>query len=249
MPRDRFATTRWSLVRLAGDGDDAGQAALERLCRTYRPPVLAYVRAHYRGDDAEDLTQDFFTHLLEQRLPARADSERGRFRAFILTALKNFAATRLTRERALRRGGGVQHVEVDERLGDEGAGPEEAFEAEWARTVLREALSALEREAVQAGRGALFRALSPYLSESPDDEDYSRLAAELGMRRNTLAVAVHRLRGRLQTLVQALVADTTSNSDEAAMELRHLRGRLQVAPAGGDASAPPALDGAGGDAG
>lgn len=241
---DRFATTRWSLVRLAGDGgaDVDGRDALDRLCRTYRPPVLAYVRAHYRGEDAEDLTQAFFAHLLEQQLPGRADRDRGRFRAFLLTSLKNFVAGSLARERAQRRGGGTLRVEVDEHLRDQGHGPEQAFEAEWARTVLREALDALESEADESGRIDLFRALSPFLTEAPGDEDYARIAAEMGLRRNTVAVAVHRLRARLQELVRELVADTTSDPGEAEGELRHLREQMRgtVLADGGDRDDAPA---------
>lgn len=241
MPRDRFATTRWSLVRQAAEGDAEGRTALDRLCHTYRPPVLAYVRAHYRSEEAEDLTQAFFAHLLEARLAQRADRERGLFRAFLLAALKNFIATRLTHERTQRRGGGVQHVEMDERISDHGAAPDEAFEAEWARTVLREALASLQREAAQAGRAELFAALSPFLIEPPSDADYARIAEALKMRRNTLAVAVHRLRARLQERVRELVADTTSDADETDRELRHLRGHLQASPLAGDtAGKPPA---------
>lgn len=226
---DRFATTQWSLVRRAGGADGEGRDALDRLCRTYRPPVLAYVRAHYRGEDAEDLTQAFFAHLLEQRLPERADRDRGRFRAFLLTSLKNFLAGSLARERTLRRGGGTLRVDVDERLPDGEHGPEQAFEAEWARTVLREAFAALQSEARDAGRGELFAALSPFLTEAPDDDDYARIAETMGLRRNTVAVAVHRLRARLQDLVRELVADTTSDARDAEHELRHLRGRLHGA--------------------
>lgn len=228
---DRFATTRWSLIRTAASG--SGQRdALEALCRVYRPPVLAYVRAHYGPAEAEDLTQAFFTHLLESSLPQRADSGRGRFRAFLLTALKNFVASRLAHERALRRGGGAQRIAIDEAVFVDDDGPEQAFENAWAQTVLREALRAVAKEAHEAGRGPLFEQLRPFLFESPGADDYRRIAEATGLRRNTVAVAVHRLRARVQDLVHALVADTTTGEEDAEAELRQLRLNMARAPAG-----------------
>lgn len=224
---DRFDTTRWSLVLHAGGGEPGARAALDALCRIYRPAVLAYVRAH-RGAhaDAEDLTQAFFAHLLEQRLAARADPERGRFRAFLLTALKHFLASEFAHATRLRRGGGQVALAIDEQEPDPGGAPEEAFEREWARAVLREALERLHEEARQAGKQALFAALRPFLLEAPEPNEYDAVAATLGLRRNTLAVAVHRLRARLQELVLEVVADTVDGADAAGQEVRRLRSAL-----------------------
>jgi RNA polymerase sigma-70 factor (ECF subfamily) len=228
---DRFATTRWSLVvDAAGEGGSA-RDALTALCEVYRPPVLAYIRAHVRrGEDAEDLVQDFFALLLERQLAARADPERGRFRAFLLTSLKNFLVNERERSSALRRGGGVQMLPatVFEYVPDADAGPEEAFDLEWARTVLREGLRRLEQEAEQAGRAELFASLRPFLVDAPEDADYEAVAQAHGLRRNTVAVAVHRMRARLQELVHEVLADTARDKNDIDEELRHLRAAFKA---------------------
>lgn len=224
---DRFDTTRWSLVLHAGGSGTHARAALEDLCRIYRPPVLAYVRAHCRrSDEAEDLTQEFFAHLLERRIAARADRERGRFRAFLLTALRNFLASEHVRRSALVRGGGATMVELDDHAADSDEGPEQAFERAWAQTVLAEALDRLAEEAKETGKAELFRRLRPFLTVTPDAEEYAAIAAELGLRRNTLAVAVHRLRARLQEIVRAVLADTVDGGEAAEAEVRRWRDRL-----------------------
>lgn len=226
----RFDTTRWSLVlRARGDPADA-RAALEALCRTYRPPVLAFVRSHVRvRDSAEDLTQAFFAKFLERAWHAGADPERGRFRTFLLTALKRFLIDAEVEARTLKRGGKVRFEALD--AADEGAldvveSPDDVFEREWARAVLTAALGRLRGEAERAGKLDLFERLSEFLVESPDEADYARVAVDLGLRRNTLAVAVHRLRHRLRELVREELAETTAGVDDMGEELRALRGAL-----------------------
>jgi RNA polymerase sigma factor (sigma-70 family) len=224
---DRFDTTRWSLILHAAGSGNGARAALETLCRTYRPAVLAYVRAHRRQrDDAEDLTQSFFAHLLEQRLAERADPERGRFRAFLLTSLKHFLASQYARASTQRRGGGTDALPLEEFDPADDDGPEQAFEREWAQAVLGEALARLHAEACRAEKEALFLRLRPFLLEMPDEDEYAAVAEAFGLRRNTLAVAVHRLRARLQDLVHQVVADTVDGRAEADAELRRLRTRF-----------------------
>jgi RNA polymerase sigma-70 factor (ECF subfamily) len=213
------------VVDAAGNGDGA-RDALTALCETYRPPVLAYIRAHVRhGEEAEDLVQEFFALLLERHLAARADPERGRFRAFLLTSLKNFLVNERERVGALRRGGGIQMLPATafESIPGGDTGPEDAFDLEWARTVLREGLRRLEQEAEQAGRLPLFASLRPFLIDAPDDSDYETVAQAHGLRRNTVAVAVHRMRARLQELVREVLADTAHGRDDIDEELRHMR--------------------------
>lgn len=226
----RFDTTRWSVVVSAGGEGDEARDALAVLCRTYRPPVFAYVRTRIGGrEEAEDLTQAFFAHLLERRLAARADRERGRFRAFLLTSLKHFLASEHERATALRRGGAALLLPGSAldaiATGDDS--PEQAFEQEWARTVLREALRRLGEEAAAAGRTELFGHLRPFLVETPEDGDYDAVAQAAGLRRNTVAVAVHRLRERLRELVREVVADAAGNVEDIETELRHMRSVLK----------------------
>lgn len=231
----RFDTTRWSVVLQArGDSADA-RRALETLCRTYRPPVLAFVRSRgYRPDAAEDLTQAFFARFIERAWHSSADPGRGRFRSFLLTALKRFLIDADTEAAALKRGGAFRFQALDDDAEGEGEvleTPEEAFEREWAHAMLAAAFTRLREEAGSAGKLALFERLSEFLIEPPDESDYQRAAADLNLRRNTLAVAVHRLRRRLRELVRDEICHTTSNRSEMEEELRALRGRMESPPA------------------
>jgi RNA polymerase sigma-70 factor (ECF subfamily) len=225
-----FETTRWSLVlRARGEAADA-RAALEVLCRTYRPPVLAFVRSRgYAADAAEDLTQSFFTRFLERAWHSSADPQRGRFRSFLLTALKRFLIDADSEAAALKRGGRLRFESIEEEAGDGSASqetPENVFEREWARAMLNAAFKRLRAEAEAAGKLALFERLSEFLIEPPDESDYARAATELNLRRNTLAVAVHRMRHRLRELVREELSETTTDREEMERELRALRGSM-----------------------
>lgn len=226
----RFETTRWSVVlRARGDAGDA-RVALEALCRTYRPPVLAYVRSRvHPRDTAEDLTQAFFTRFLEREWHAAADPERGRFRTFLLTALKRFLIDANAEARALKRGGGYHFEPLDEEADGSAAGddsPEQTFDRAWARSVLGAAFTRLRAEAESAGKLELFECLSEFLVEPPDEADYARVAEQLNLRRNTLAVAVHRMRRRLRDLVRDELAETVEGPTALAEELRALHDAL-----------------------
>ena len=199
----------------------------------YRPPVLVYVRSRgYRGDIAEDLTQAFFTRFLEHAYHADADPTRGRFRAFLLTAVKHFLSDAEAEAHAAKRGGRFQFESFDngssemDALPTSEANPERAFERAWALVVLNAALRRLRSEAEQAGKGELFNTLREFLTERPDEADYARAAATLNLRRNTLAVAVHRLRHRLRELVRAELAQTAAAKGDLETELGELRAAL-----------------------
>lgn len=230
----RFDTTRWSVVLRARGDPAVARRALETLCRTYRPPVLAFVRSRgYQPDAAEDLTQAFFARFLERAWHSSADPGRGRFRSFLLTALKRFLIDADSEAAALKRGGAFRFETLDEDRGDSGEAqetPEGVFEREWAQDMLNAAFARLREEAREAGKLALFERLSEFLIEPPDESDYQRAAADLQLRRNTLAVAVHRLRHRLREIVRNEIAETTSGRGEMEEELRTLRGRIGSAP-------------------
>lgn len=225
----RFETTRWSLVLQASSGTPQARTALEALCRTYRPAVVAYVRGRgYAADAADDLVQAFFLRFIDQAWYADADRERGRFRTYLLTTLKRHLIGSNVEAHARKRGGGMRIEsidEADEDFTDEG-NPERHFEKTWAMTVVGHAFSRLREEADRAGKRALFDALSEFLAERPDDADYARAAAALGLRRNTLAVAVHRLRHRLKELIEAELADTARSEADLAAELHDLHDAL-----------------------
>ena len=223
-----FATTRWSLILDARTGPEAGRVALEQICRDYRQPVLSYVRRHgYAAPDAEDLTQDFFARLLEQGWHARADPSRGRFRSFLLTALRRFMSDARDSASAQKRGGGQQRVSADQAFATLAApgneSPEQAFTRYWMKTVVERATRKLEAEARAAGKQELYAQLNGFLGESPDPSAYRELGARLGLRPNTIAVGVHRLRQRLRELVREELLQTVTDAAALDEELRELR--------------------------
>jgi RNA polymerase sigma-70 factor (ECF subfamily) len=228
-----FGTTHWSvLVDTRSDGARA-HAALETLCRAYRRPVLVYLRRNgHSPDDAEDLVQAFFAHLIEHRAFASADRERGRFRNFLLGALKHFLSHEAAAASALKRGGGWRHASLDDEDADlerflaSDDSPERSFDRAWALTVLDRALRRLTDEATQSGKQELFAALREYVVESAERSDYVQAAEHLGMRPNTVAVVVHRLRARLRELVEAELRETVADPAALAEEMGALRGAL-----------------------
>ena len=229
---NRFNSTHWSIVLRARESTGDARAALDVLCRAYRAPVLAYIRGRGYKSDADDLAQAFFARLLEDEFYAMADPSRGRFRAFLITALKRFLINADTHARTLKRGGGNRIDSIDQDGGDcehlisGDDGPERAFERSWALSLLDAALRRLRAEAEEAGKREMFDQLQEFLTESPDEADYARAAAALNLRRNTFAVAVHRLRHRLRELVREELLQTTAGRDDLDLELRVLRGTL-----------------------
>lgn len=237
----RFETTRWSIVLQAREGTPQARCALEELCRTYRSPVIAYVRSHgASAEDAEDLGQAFFANLLEHGWHANADPARGSFRAYLLTALRRFIKDAAVRARAQKRGGESHIQSLDALTEASGEGrhladaddPERAFERAWAEAALRAAMRRLQAETADAGRSALFDQMCEFLVERPSEADYERVAAALNMRRNTVAVAVHRLRLRLRDLIRRELADTAADRGGFEREFDQLRHSLAaVVPA------------------
>ncbi len=224
---------------------DAPEArrALGDLCRIYRPVVHGYVCRHgYHSNEADDLTQAFFERLLIQRPDVSADPLRGRFRVFLQTTIKHFLLNQRTRELAAKRGGGQTTVSLETMMevGSQPADadtPELAFERAWGNAVVNEAISRLAREALEAGKEGLFRALRPFLLEPPDPDEYGRIATALSMRRNTLAVAIHRLRQRLRELVKDELAETVTETAELEAEIQTLHAVLALNDQGETAAA------------
>jgi RNA polymerase sigma-70 factor (ECF subfamily) len=230
-PRD-FATTHWSLVVAAG-GDEASQTrarkALEELCRAYWYPLYAFAR--YRGhppDEAQDLTQAFFAQIVATRGFSRADPARGRFRSYLLGAMKHFLANEWHRGRARKRGGGVTFLDLD-ALDPEARyalapapspEPDAGFDREWAHETLARAMERLRAESEARGKGRLFEELKGSLTS--DEAARSAAAARLGMTEGAVKVAVHRLRRRYRELLRAEIAETVAEPRDVDAEMRHL---------------------------
>ncbi|MCP4609720.1 MAG: sigma-70 family RNA polymerase sigma factor [Planctomycetes bacterium] len=229
----QFMTTHWSLVGAAKGGEVSqtrAREALEELCRTYWYPLYAFVRSRgYSADDAQDLTQAFFARIIETSGFASADRGRGRFRSYLLGAMKHFLANEWHKAQTQKRGGQVQIIEWD-ALDPEGryAGaseqsdnPEHLFDREWALETIAGALQGLRDEMTKAGKGAQFDALKGSLT-GEDELPREEIAARLGMSEGAVKVAVHRLRGRYRKLLRAAIAETVSNEGDLDDEMRYL---------------------------
>jgi RNA polymerase sigma factor (sigma-70 family) len=215
-----FATTQWSMIFAArSDNSKAVGVALSRLCERYRPAVLAYTKRLVANvQEAEDLTQGFFIKLLEQRIDTLADPNRGRFRNFLKVSIANHFRTQLDAQRAQKR---TAHDDVPE--GNAELTPEQMFDHAFAKVVIKRALQTLKTEAQQADKAELFDAIRPFLIDQAARNDYQNVADAHGMRANTFAVHVHRLKSRLRELIRSELLDTVANSDQLQQELRELR--------------------------
>jgi len=236
-----FPTTHWSVVLNANaESATASRAALETLCRQYWYPIYSYVRRTGRPHhEAEDCTQEFFARLLASEGIARADPQRGRFRSFLLTALRHFLTDEWAKAQTAKRGGGRVPLSLDfataeERFrlepADPALTPDQAFDRSWARGLVDRVLADLSDEYARSGRGPLFTALAPLLWERPTTEALAERAAQLAMTVHALTMALHRLRRRLGDCLRDAVAETVAEADEVDGELRHLIGALSSSP-------------------
>lgn len=231
-PEPVFVTTRWSVVLAAAHGDTpSAHDALDHLCQTYWYPLYAYARRRgYAPHDAQDLTQEFFARLLEGNWLARADRERGRFRSFLLSAMKHFLANEWNKAHAQKRGGRQPILSLNDDSAEqryrlepaEALTPEVLFERGWALALLNDVLAQLEREFAREGKRAWLEAMRPALTVDRGRIDYGELARKLGTTETAARVAVHRLRQRYRRLIQAAVAGTVAAPDEVDEEMHHL---------------------------
>lgn len=227
--RATFATTQWTRVAAAGGDSPEARAALGELCSIYYEPVVTFLQIRFRSEDrGRELAHDFFQHLLKRNFMAGANPERGRFRSYLLGAVKHFVADQLDRERAAKRGGDATHVPIEAGTDtspgvdppDGTRNPELAFDRRWALTVLDRAITRLEREHASPERRARFEALKPWLTGT--GESLANRAASPDLNEGALKVAVHRLRKRFRELVRAEIAATVTDASDVRAEMRHL---------------------------
>ncbi len=227
-----FATTHWSVVLSAREVTTPAAAdALSKLCQTYWYPLYAYVRRRgYDTDEAQDLTQEFFARLLERNFLTAVRRERGKFRWFLLCALKRFLTNEWKREQAAKRGGQHTLVSLDEAAGEIRYGlevadhvtPETLYDRTWALTLLDQARQALERDYVESGRDAIFNHLKIFLSGDRAPLSMAEAGALLGMNEGAVKVAVHRLRQRYRECLREAIAQTVMTPAEVDEEIRQL---------------------------
>jgi len=223
-----FPSTLWSLVLNAGASTGASPA-LEDLCRSYWPPLYSFLRRQGQPPhDAEDLVQGFLARLLAREDLAEVGPEKGRFRTFLLTSLRNFVIKQALRDKALKRGGGQTAISINTEEAERLCGPdlatdspEAAFDRRFAQAVVAHAFAALREEHRARGKEKFFAALAPFL-DGAEPEGYEKAAAQLGMASGTVAVTVHRMRGRLRELLRAEVRQLCSSAAEEEQEMKHL---------------------------
>jgi RNA polymerase sigma factor (sigma-70 family) len=226
-----FTTTHWSVVLEAQGESPAAQEALEKLCRTYWRPVYNFVRRQGVGpEDAEDLTQGFFSLLLERCDIDAVRKEKGRLRSYLLTSLKHFLASEHRRAMTLKRGKGQQLIPLEELRASERGEMEPAdplsadrlYERRWALTLMEQVLRRLKDEYATAGNAALFDSLKQLLPDELGARSRAEIALQLGMTDNALRQAFHRFRQRYQILLREEIGHTVAVASDVEDELRHL---------------------------
>jgi RNA polymerase sigma factor (sigma-70 family) len=229
-----FLQTKWGVVRRAAGSDSPeSRDALEILCRMYCFPIYAFIRRHgHSPHDAQDLTQEFFGRLLAGKFIARADPQLGKFRTFLLGALKRFLSNAQRKADALKRGGGLEIISFEQACAEEryqlepvdDRTPDKIFQQRWTMVLLEAATARLSEEFRAEGKARQFKVLKPFLSSQGDENAYAQAGAELNCLAKTVAVAVHRIRRRFRHLVRSAIADTVSTPEEVEEEYRSLFG-------------------------
>jgi len=225
-------TTRWSVILLAGqeEGADA-EKALATLCETYWFPLYAYIRRRgHSATEAQDLTQEFFATLIDKKYVAAADQERGRFRAFLLTACKHFLAKQRDKARAQKRGGGRKPLSLDLALGEsryvaepaDTLTPEQLYDREWAVDLLKRVISRLEQEMLKSGKSDWFERIKVFIVAGREDTSYGEVAESLGATEAAVKMAVHRMRKRYGKLLREEIAETLEHVADVEDEIRAL---------------------------
>ena len=233
-----FHDTRWTLVARSRGSDTDARGALSELCEAYYEPVVAFLRWDGRHEDsARDVAHDFFARLLAGGAIDGADPVKGRFRTYLLAALKHFAADQRAKAQATRRGGGQSHIPLETPSSETGAGlqiadanleaPDAAFDRQWALTLLARAMSRLEKEMGDEGKQLHFDVLKPWLTAELDAGPQSEAADKLGLGPDAVKVAVHRLRKRFRETVKAEIAQTVTGPGNVRGELECLMAALR----------------------
>jgi len=227
-----FAPTHWSVVLAAADQErPEAAAALETLCRTYWYPLYAFVRRQgYSQHDSEDLLQGFFTRFLEKDYLADVDQAKGRFRSFLLSALKHYLANEWDKAKTVKRGGRIEFLSLEgeaaeSRYWEEPASdstPEKLYEQRWACVLLERVMARLQQDFDAAGKGPIFDALKSCLLGDGRSASHADLAAHQGLSEGALKMKVQRLRQRYQRLLREEIAQTVARPEEVDDEIRYL---------------------------
>jgi RNA polymerase sigma-70 factor (ECF subfamily) len=228
----QFATTHWSMVRAVNAKDSqAASSALQELCQIYWYPLYTYVRRQGRdANEAADLTQAFFADLLQRQDLKKVDPSLGKFRSFLLTAIKHFLMNQWDKEKAQKRGGGVSPLSLDFGEAENryrmepshSRTPDLIFQKQWAKTLLERVQEELRSEFAERGKGHQFEKLKNFLAGKNPEETLGEAAAQLSMTEVAVKVAVHRMRQRFGELLRTEIEHTVSSPEEVSAEIQQL---------------------------
>lgn len=232
---NHFRTTRWSLVLLSAQSKAAGsKEAFAELCRLYWYPLYGFIRHRgYSPEDAQDLTQGFFLHLIQQESLSRVDRSKGKFRSFLLASLQNYLSNEAERARCLKRGGKVELVNLDFEWAEDRYGmepvetlsPEKIFVARWTMALLGEASNRLRREYLDQGKATTFEALQAFLDPVNSTKElptYEDVADRLRISVGSVKTLIHRLRKQYTTTVRQEIRRTVSGAQDVEAEIHEL---------------------------
>lgn len=228
----RIPETLWGIVLDAKKGEpEVATAALAKLCEIYWYPIYAFLRRKgYQPHEAQDLTQGFFTHLLQVDWLSSVGPEKGFFRTYLLRCLTNFVGNELAKQRcATRRPGGglvsLEEADAENRYSKEPidyVAPDKLFERRWVSTLVDQAKAKLRAEWQAAGKLAQYERLEPELAERTERGAVAELARALGLSEGAARVSLHRLRNRFGELLREVIAQTIANPTDVEREIRHL---------------------------
>jgi RNA polymerase sigma factor (sigma-70 family) len=231
---NRFLTTRWSVVLVSAQSQAPGsKEAFADLCKLYWYPLYGFIRHRgYSSEDAEDLVQGFFLHLVEHKTLSRVDRSKGKFRSFLLASLQNYLSNEADRVRCIKRGGKAEFVYLDLEGAEDRyrfepvdtLSPEKIFDARWAMALIGEALNRLHRDYNSQGKAATFQALRAFLDpiNTKSLPSYEQVAAQLEISVGALKTLIHRLRKQYTALVREEISRTVSNSADVEAEIHQL---------------------------
>jgi RNA polymerase sigma-70 factor (ECF subfamily) len=236
-PLEKFASTRWSLIASANEKSPRRLEALSSLCEIYWLPVYAFIRRRgYQPEDAQDLTQELFANILRRDGFASADPSKGRFRSYLLGAVKNLLAEQERNRRTQKRGGQVKIWSFDWGSAEQclqweptdTRTPEQIFEYRWASSIVADTLASLDELNSDPARQSYYQRLRAYLGTDQESLPYAAIASELGVSESALRVQVHRLRKKFRELLRLRIADTLANPSELEEELAYLMNCLRI---------------------
>ena len=231
-----FETTMWTVVLAASGRDQDAHMALEKLCRIYRPAIYGYlVRRGYTPENADDLTQDFFVHILDNDRLSRIDRAGGKFRTWLLVCLEHYGANDRKMKGAIKRGGGHEPISLDAAEEDgapleifaEGKHPGKIFDQQWAKTLIAHVFGQLRERCRLRGKSEEFDILLPFLTGQATRGEYAEVAEKLGIDEGTVRTRAYRLRLEFDELLRAEIGRTVTEPSQIEEETQELKAALR----------------------